>query len=154
AQRGQSQFVDLAQNAFGGLIERLPGGVVKQRLRDAGGLELMRQIGVEFFARESFEVILDGDALAQRFVHLQRERAAQQRLAHQYQGQITRRIHIEVEQQRKLLERGMREQLGFIADEDGMLLLRLIEAHDGLRNLTRQIAAIVSGLEVEFEREL
>ena len=70
AQGGQSQFVDLAKNAFGGLIEGLPGGVVKQRLGDAGGLELMRQIGVEFFAREAFEVILHGNALAQRFVHL------------------------------------------------------------------------------------
>src|SRR5271169_449883 len=34
-QRGQGEFVDFAQNAFGGLIERLGSGVVKQRLGDA-----------------------------------------------------------------------------------------------------------------------
>ena len=101
AQRGQSQFVDLAQNAFGGLIQSLPRGVVKQRLGNAGGLELMRQIGVEFLAREPFQVILHGDALAQRFVHLQRERAAQQRLADQQQRQVAGGIHIEVQQQRE-----------------------------------------------------
>jgi hypothetical protein len=33
-------------------------------------------------------VILHGDALAQRFVQLQRKSAAQQRLAYQEQGQI------------------------------------------------------------------
>src|ERR1017187_2985018 len=44
---GQSQFVDLAENAFGDLIEGLPGGIVKQRLRHAGGLELMREVSVE-----------------------------------------------------------------------------------------------------------
>src|SRR5437879_3498170 len=37
-QSGQGQFVDLAKNAFGGLIEGLPGGVVKQRLGHAGSL--------------------------------------------------------------------------------------------------------------------
>jgi hypothetical protein len=70
AQGGQSQFVDLAENAFGDLIEGLPGGIVKQRLRHAGGLEPMREVSVEFFAREAFEVILHGNALAQRLVHL------------------------------------------------------------------------------------
>lgn len=30
----------------------------------------MSQVSVEFFARESFQVILHGDALAQGFVHL------------------------------------------------------------------------------------
>ena len=53
-----------------GLIERLAGRVVEQRLRDAGGLELMRQIRIQFLARKPFQVILHGDALAQSLVHL------------------------------------------------------------------------------------
>src|SRR6266550_520669 len=121
-QRCQGQFVDLAENAFGGLIEGLSRGVVKQRLGHAGSLELLHEIGIEFFARESFEVILHSDALTQRFVQLQGESAAQQRLAHQQQGQIAARIHIEVQQQRELFERGMAQQLGFIADENRVLL--------------------------------
>src|SRR5258708_3918644 len=51
AQGGQNQFVDLAENAFGGLIEGLPRSVVEQRLGHAGGLELMREVGIELFAR-------------------------------------------------------------------------------------------------------
>ena len=86
AQGGQGQLVDLAENAFGGLIEGLAGGVVKQRLGDAGGFELMGEVGVEFLARETFQVILHGDALAQGFVHLQREGAAQQGLTDQQQS--------------------------------------------------------------------
>jgi cell division protein FtsB len=78
----------------------------------------MREIGIQFFAGKPLQVILHGDALAQRFVHLQRQRAAQQGLAEQQQGQVMRRIHVEVEQQRELFEGGMRQQLGFVADEN------------------------------------
>jgi hypothetical protein len=46
------------------LIERLTSSIVKQRLRDTGGLELVGEIGVEFVAGDSFQVILHGDALA------------------------------------------------------------------------------------------
>ena len=88
-----------------GLSQRPQLSDVGQRY--TGGLELMREIGVEFFARETFQMILHGNALAQRFVHLQRECAAKQRLSDQQQGQITARIHVEVEQQRKLFERRM-----------------------------------------------
>jgi hypothetical protein len=42
-----------------------------------------------------------------------------------------RGIHIEVEQQWELFEGGMRQQLGFVADENRVLLLGLVEAHDG-----------------------
>ena len=42
---GQDQFVDLAQDAFGGLVEGLAGGLVRQRLRNTGGFELMGKIG-------------------------------------------------------------------------------------------------------------
>src|SRR5271165_1886487 len=68
------------------------GRVVKQRSRQAGGVELIREISVRFFARETFEIILHSDALAQRLVHLQRESAAQQELSLQGQGQIAARI--------------------------------------------------------------
>jgi hypothetical protein len=114
----------------------------------------MSKVGVELFAREAFEVILHGNALAQGFVHLQRESAAQQRLAHQQQGQIAARIHVKVQQQRKLFERGMAQQLGFVADENRVLLLALIEAHDGLGDLAHQIAAVVGRLQIQFLRQL
>ncbi len=127
----------------------MPGSVVKQGLGDAGRLELLREIGVEFLAHESFEVILHGDALTQWFVQLQREGAAQQWLAHQQQTQIAAGIHVEVQQQGKLFERGMTQQLGFVADENRMLLLTLIEVHDGLGDLAHQVAAVVRRLQIE-----
>jgi hypothetical protein len=68
-------------DGFTRLIHPLASGVVKQRLRHSGGFELLRQIGVEFLAHESFQVILHANALPQRFMHLQRKRAPQQRLA-------------------------------------------------------------------------
>ena len=82
-QRRHGQLVNLARNALGGLIHSLASRVVKQRLRYAGGFELMDQIGVQFLAGEPVEMILHGNALAQGFVHLQGQGTAQQRLAHQ-----------------------------------------------------------------------
>src|ERR1700694_2657951 len=65
-----------------------------------------------------------------------------------------RRIHIEVEQQRKLFEGGMRQQLGLVADENRVLLLRLVETHDGFRDLAHQVAPVVRRDQVQFQREL
>jgi len=39
---------------------------------------VVSQVGIQFLARESFQVILHGDTLAQGFVHLQRQGTAQQ----------------------------------------------------------------------------
>src|SRR5271165_6860948 len=57
------QFVDLARHALGGLIHPLARGLVKQRLGHSGGFELLRQIGVEFVACKSLQVLLRADAL-------------------------------------------------------------------------------------------
>src|SRR2546426_820839 len=51
------------------------------RLGNRGGFAVLRQVGVEFLARESLQVILHANALPQGFMHLQRKRAPQQRLA-------------------------------------------------------------------------
>src|SRR5580704_1182276 len=48
----------------------------------------------------------------------------------------------------------MRKQMGFIADQNGMLLLALVQAHDGIGNLAYQIAAEVRRRQVQFERDL
>src|SRR5919109_1519867 len=48
----------------------------------------------------------------------------------------------------------MAQKLSFIADENGMLFLTLIQTHNGLRDLARQIAAIVRRLQIEFQRHL
>jgi hypothetical protein len=53
-------------------------------------------------------------------------------VAGQHQRQVTRGIHIEVQQQWKLFERRMAQKLGLGADENGVLFLALIEAHDSL----------------------
>ena len=87
-------------------------------------------------------------------MQLQRKGAAQQRLAHQQQGQIAARVHVEVQQQGKLFERGMAQQLGFIADENGMLFLSLVETHDGLRDLAHQVAAVVRRFQIELQGQL
>src|SRR4029077_20505013 len=105
-QSGQGQFVDLAENAFGGLIESLSRGVIKQRLGHAGGLELLHEIAIECFARETFEVILHSDALTQWFVQLQGKGAAQQRLAHQQQGQIAAPHPCEITKKGECFEAG------------------------------------------------
>lgn len=65
-----------------------------------------------------------------------------------------RGIHVEVQQQRQLFEGGMRQQLGFIIDENRVLLLALVETHDGFGDLAHQVAAVVCGNQVQFQREL
>ena len=43
----------------------------------------------------------------------------------------------------------MRQQMRFVADENGMLLLALIQAHDGVGDLADQVAAKVRRLQIE-----
>ncbi len=88
------------------------------------------------------------------FVHLQRKRAAQQRLADQQQSEVARGIHVEVQQQRELFQGGMRQQVGFIADQNGMLLLALVQTHDGIGDLAHQVAAEVRRFQVQFQGDL
>jgi hypothetical protein len=42
----------------------------------------------------------------------------------------------------------MSQQLRFVEDEDGMLLARFVQTDDGLRDLCRQIAAVVDRIKV------
>jgi len=146
--------MDLAQNTLGGLIESLKGAVLKHGLGEASGFELMGEIGIEFLAGESFQLIVHGNALAQSFVSSQREGAAQQGLADQQQSQVVGRIHVEIEQQRELFEGGMTQQMGFITNEDGVLLFALVQPHEGFRDLAHQIAAIMRRLQVQFAGQL
>jgi hypothetical protein len=67
---------------------------------------------------------------------------------------IAGRIHVEVQQQRELLQGGMRQQVGFIADQNRMLLLTLVQAHDGVCNLAHQVAAEVRWFQVQFQSDL
>ena len=48
----------------------------------------------------------------------------------------------------------MRQQMGFIADQNGMLLFALIETHDGIGDLAHQVTAKMRRLEVQFECDL
>ena len=48
----------------------------------------------------------------------------------------------------------MRQQVSLIADENRMLLLALIEAHDGVGDLPDQVAAKVGRLQIQRERDL
>ena len=48
----------------------------------------------------------------------------------------------------------MWQQLGFVADENRVLLLALIETHDGFRDLAHQVAPVVCRNQVQFQRQL
>src|SRR5579864_4188680 len=63
-------------------------------------------------------------------------------------------VHVEVEQQRQLLQSSVAQQLRLIADEDGMLLLVFVQMHDGFRDLANEIAAIVSRFEIQLQGQL
>src|ERR1019366_5961395 len=84
----------------------------------------------------------------------QGKRAPQQRLSDQQQGEIARGIHVEVQQQRELFQGGMRQQVGFIADQNRMLLLSLVQTHACSYNLGSQSAADVRRFQVQLECNL
>src|SRR2546426_8501666 len=48
----------------------------------------------------------------------------------------------------------MAQQLSFVADENGVLLLALIETHDGIGDLAHQVAAVVRRFQVQFQSQL
>ena len=65
-----------------------------------------------------------------------------------------RGLYVEIQQERQLLQSGVPQQLRFVADEDGMLLLAFVEVYGGLGDLADQIAAIVRRLQVQLQRQL
>src|ERR1019366_4243054 len=89
----------------------------------AASFQLLRQIRVQFLAREPLQVIMHADTLPQPLMHLERQRAPQQRLADKQQREITRRVHVEVQQQRQLFERRIRQQMRFIAGSKNLPLM-------------------------------
>ena len=48
----------------------------------------------------------------------------------------------------------MAQQLSFVANENGVLLLGLIETHDGIGDLAHQVAAVVRRLQIQFQGQL
>src|SRR5262249_43916474 len=102
---------------------------------DTSSFQLMIDIGDEFLARQSLQVVVHGDALAQSFMQLQRQSATQQWLADQKQAQVVRRVHVKVQQQRELFEGGVAQQVCLVQDKQGMLFLALLQTHDGVRDL-------------------
>ena len=48
----------------------------------------------------------------------------------------------------------MAQQLGLVADENGMLLLALVETHDGVGDLAHQVAAVVRRFQIQFQGQL
>ena len=82
------------------------------------------------------------------------KRAPQQWLTNEQERQIARRIHIEVQQQRELFKRRMWQQMRFVADENRMLLLALVQVHDGCGDLPHQVAAEVCRFEVQGQGDL
>ena len=49
---------------------------------------------------------------------------------------------------------GWRQQVGFVADQNGMLLLALVQTHDGFGDLAHQVAAEVRRFQIQFQRNL
>src|SRR5262249_29222098 len=48
----------------------------------------------------------------------------------------------------------MWQQVGFIADQNGVLLLALVQTHDGFGDLAHQVAAEVRRLQIQFQSDL
>src|SRR5438128_11099172 len=48
----------------------------------------------------------------------------------------------------------MAQQLGLVADENGMLLFALVEAHDGFGDLAHQVAAVMRRLQIQLQGQL
>src|SRR6202035_5081812 len=48
----------------------------------------------------------------------------------------------------------MAQQLSFVADQNGVLLLGLVETHDGIGDLAHKVAAVVRRLQIEFQGQL
>lgn len=75
----RAKLIDFPQDASCDLIQRLTGVVIEWRLRHTGGFELMGEVGVAFFARHSFHMIIHANTLAQRFLQVRGESPAQRR---------------------------------------------------------------------------
>src|SRR2546429_9222722 len=48
----------------------------------------------------------------------------------------------------------MAEQVSFVADQEGMLFLALVQADDGFGDLAHQVATAVSRFEIQFTGQL
>ena len=76
-QRVVGDAVDLARQPAGALEQRLCGRRLEQRQLAAGQTESMGQVGVEFAAVETADVMAHDQALVERFVNRHGQPAAQ-----------------------------------------------------------------------------
>src|SRR5438105_3198824 len=67
--------------------------------------------------------VTHGDALAKRQMHSERKLGQELRLAREDDEQRILRVHLEVEQDSKLIEEGGSQEIGLIEDEDRLFAL-------------------------------
>lgn len=102
----------------------------------------MRETGIRFLARESVQVILHGYALAQGFVHLKRQRSAQQRLSHQQRDQVWDQSMSKFGSRDNCSRGGMAQQLRLVADEMGFCFLLWLRCTMASEIWRTQVAAV------------
>ena len=81
------EAIDEAGHSARAVRQRLDGGGVEQGEFAAGQMQAVGEVGVEFCAVESGEVVAHDEALCERFVHSHGEAAAQLGESDQHQAQ-------------------------------------------------------------------
>ena len=114
-----SDPVDLARQTARGLEQGLDGGRLEQRQLGTGETQAMGEIGVEFVAVETAEMVADDEALVERFVDRHGEAAAQFGEADQQQTQPVIGVHRVVGQESQVVEYVVAQELRLVDDQDG-----------------------------------
>ena len=116
------EAVDESGQPAGAVGQRLDGGGLEQGVLAAGQMQAVGEVGIEFLAVESGEVVAHDEALGERFVAGHGEAASQLGETDEEQAQAVVAVHGEVTQQAQVFEDVIAQVLGLVDDEHGELL--------------------------------
>jgi hypothetical protein len=150
---GAAEVVDLAGDALGVVVDEGKKAVGENRVLTTGDTEVVLDVGGGLLEVKGFEVVADGDALAESLVGGEAELVGQVRLAEEDEGEQGDGIHLVVEQEAELIEEVVREKVSFVDDEKSEAALAG-EVREGSAELGEETGEAEGRLGLEGEQDL
>jgi|GEM_PF-6023098 len=152
-ERSAAEVVDPAGDALGVVVDEGQEAIGENGFPPTSDAEMVFDISSSLFEVEGFEVVADGDALAEGLEGGEAQLVGQVRLAEKDEGEQGGGIHLVVEQKTELVEDIVGEQVRFVDDEeDGAALAGQIG--EGGAQLREEAGEAESGLGLQGKQDL
>ena len=113
---GTAEVVDPPGDTFGVIVDEGQEAVGEEGVLATGDAEMVFDVGGGLLEVEGFEVVADGDALAEGLEGSEAEFVGQVRLAEEDEGEERSSVHVVVEEEAELIEELRGQEVGLVDD--------------------------------------